>query len=104
VPKPRFDASSEGCLRGARILPTGRTRPHPRTAEGREEFVKLLRRLLKMQAALWLMWSVAVGLVPRRVLEDLFGQPVLADYVWVTPPEAWSLSTGIDTTSPIGCT
>ena len=45
--------------------------------------MKLLRRLLKVQAALWLVWSLAVGLLPRWVLEDLFGQPVLADYVWV---------------------
>ncbi|MGZ8602859.1 MAG: hypothetical protein ACXWXN_10125 [Actinomycetota bacterium] len=43
----------------------------------------LLQRLLKAQAALWFVWSVAVGLVPRWVLEDVFGQPVLADYVWV---------------------
>ncbi len=45
--------------------------------------MKLLRRLLKVQAALWLIWSVAVGLFPRQVMEDLFGQPVSADYVWV---------------------
>jgi hypothetical protein len=45
--------------------------------------VELLRRLLKVQAALWLIWSVATGLFPRWVMEDLFGQPVLADYVWV---------------------
>jgi hypothetical protein len=45
--------------------------------------VKLLRRLLKVQAAAWLVWSVAIGLFPRWVLEDLFGQPVLAEYVWV---------------------
>jgi hypothetical protein len=45
--------------------------------------VKLLRRLLKVQAAVWLVWSLAVGLTPRWVLEDLFGQPELADYVWV---------------------
>ena len=45
--------------------------------------MKLLRRLLKVQAALWLVWSLAVGLSPRWVLEDLFGQPALADYVWV---------------------
>lgn len=53
----------------------------PNTREGR--FVELLRRLLKVQAALWLIWSVATGLFPRWVMEDLFGQPVLADYVWV---------------------
>ena len=45
--------------------------------------MKLLRRLLKVQAALWLLWSLAIGLFPRWVMEDLFGQPVLADYVWV---------------------
>jgi hypothetical protein len=45
--------------------------------------VTLLRRLLKVQAAAWLVWSVAIGLFPRWVLEDLFGQPVLAEYVWV---------------------
>jgi hypothetical protein len=53
----------------------------PNTVKGR--FVELLRRLLKVQAALWLIWSVATGLFPRWVMEDLFGQPVLADYVWV---------------------
>jgi hypothetical protein len=45
--------------------------------------MELLRRLLKVQAALWLVWSLATGLFPRWVLEDLFGQPVLAEYVWV---------------------
>ena len=45
--------------------------------------MKLLRRLLKVQAASWLVVSVALGLFPRRVLEGLLGQPVLADYVWV---------------------
>ena len=45
--------------------------------------MKLLRRLLKVQAAAWFAWSVAIGLFPRWVLEDLFGQPVLAEYVWV---------------------
>ena len=43
----------------------------------------LLRRTLKVQAGLWLVWSVALGLVPRLVLEDLFGQPILAEYAWV---------------------
>lgn len=45
--------------------------------------MKLLRRLLKVQAALWLLWSVATGLFPRWVLEDLFDQPALAEYAWV---------------------
>jgi hypothetical protein len=48
-----------------------------------ERFVKLLRRLLKVQAAAWLVWSLAIGLFPRWVLEDVFGQPVLAEYAWV---------------------
>jgi hypothetical protein len=43
----------------------------------------LLRRTLKVQAALWAIWSLAVGLVPRLVLEDVFDQPELADYAWV---------------------
>lgn len=45
--------------------------------------MKLLRRLLKVQAALWLVWSLAVGLFPGRVLEGLLGQPTPPDYVWV---------------------
>lgn len=45
--------------------------------------MKLLRRLLKVQAGLWVLWSLAVGLAPRWVLESAFGQPVLDDYVWV---------------------
>ena len=45
--------------------------------------MKLLRRLLKVQAALWVVWSLATGLFPRWVLEGAFGQPVLLDYVWV---------------------
>ena len=64
--------------------PTNRPNPaHLRRPDDRTTYVKLLRRLLKVQAALWLIWSIAAGLVPRWVLEDLFGQPVLADYVWV---------------------
>jgi len=43
----------------------------------------LLRRTLKAQAALWLLWSIAIGLAPRLVLEDLFSQPILAEYAWV---------------------
>ena len=45
--------------------------------------MKLLRRLLKVQAGLWVVWSLAVGLAPRWVLEGAFGQPGLDDYVWV---------------------
>lgn len=45
--------------------------------------VKLLRGVLKLNAALWTVWSLASGLAPRRVLEDLLGQPILAEYAWV---------------------
>jgi hypothetical protein len=45
--------------------------------------VKLLRRLLKVQAALWAAWSLAIGIAPAWVMEDLLGQPALVDYVWV---------------------
>ena len=43
----------------------------------------LLRRTLKVQAALWLLWSLALGLAPRLVLKALFSQPILAEYAWV---------------------
>lgn len=45
--------------------------------------MKLLRRLLKVQAALLVVWSLATGLLPGWVLEDLLGQPQPPDYVWV---------------------
>ncbi len=45
--------------------------------------MKLLRRLLKAQAGLWVLWSLVVGVFPRWVLESVFGQPVLDDYVWL---------------------
>ena len=45
--------------------------------------MKLLRRLLKVQAACWVIGSVAIATVPRWVLETIAGQPVLAEYVWV---------------------
>lgn len=45
--------------------------------------MKLLRRLLKVQAALWAAWSLAIGIAPGWVIEDLFGQPALADDVWI---------------------
>jgi hypothetical protein len=45
--------------------------------------VTLLRRLLKINAALWVIWSLAIGLAPRVVFETLLDQPVLTDYVLV---------------------
>lgn len=45
--------------------------------------MRLLHRLLKVQAALWLIWSLATGLAPAWVLEGVLGQPALGTYVWV---------------------
>jgi hypothetical protein len=45
--------------------------------------VTLLRRLLKVQAALWALTAAALGLAPRIVLEDLFSQPPLPEYAWI---------------------
>lgn len=42
-----------------------------------------LRHLLKVQAALWLVFGLAIALVPRAVFEGVFGQPVLTDYAVV---------------------
>lgn len=43
----------------------------------------LLRGLLKVQAAVWIVSSLAVGLFPRLVLEELFSQTALREYAWV---------------------
>jgi hypothetical protein len=45
--------------------------------------VKLLQRLLKLQAALWLLWSVAVLIAPAWVAEGLLGQLPLSQYAWI---------------------
>jgi hypothetical protein len=45
--------------------------------------VKLLQRLLKVQAALWLLWSVAVLIAPAWVAEGVMGQPPLSQYAWL---------------------
>jgi hypothetical protein len=41
--------------------------------------VKLLRRVLLWQAALWAAFGLAIAAVPGTVLVDLFGQAPLAD-------------------------
>jgi hypothetical protein len=41
--------------------------------------VKLLRRVLLWQAALWAVFGLAIAAVPTTVLEDLFGQAPLVD-------------------------
>jgi hypothetical protein len=45
--------------------------------------VKLLQRLLKVQAALWFVWGLATLAAPAWVLEGLLGQPPLSQYAWV---------------------
>lgn len=45
--------------------------------------MKLLRRLLKLQAALWFVWGLATLAVPAWVLENLLGQPPLSQYAWI---------------------
>ncbi len=45
--------------------------------------MKLLQRLLKLQAALWLVWSLAVLVAPAWVSEGVFGQPPLSQYAWL---------------------
>ncbi|HEY6567187.1 MAG TPA: hypothetical protein VI341_06690 [Actinomycetota bacterium] len=43
----------------------------------------LLRRLLKINAALWVLWSLMVLVAPAWVIEDLLGQPPSPGYGWV---------------------
>lgn len=43
----------------------------------------LLRRLLKFNAAFWVLWSLAVMIAPGWVIEDVFGQPESPGYGWV---------------------
>jgi hypothetical protein len=45
--------------------------------------VKLLQRLLKLQAVLWLVWSLAVLIAPAWIAEGLLGQPPLSQYAWL---------------------
>jgi hypothetical protein len=45
--------------------------------------VKLLQRLLKVQAGLWLLGGLATLAAPAWVLESLLGQPPLSQYAWV---------------------
>jgi hypothetical protein len=45
--------------------------------------VKLLQRLLKVQAALWLIWSLGVLIAPAWVVEGLLRQPPTSQYAWL---------------------
>jgi hypothetical protein len=45
--------------------------------------VKLLQRLLKLQAALWFVWGLASVAAPAWLLEGVLGQPPLSQYAWI---------------------
>jgi len=45
--------------------------------------VKLLRRLLKVQAILWAAWGLLALALPRWLVESAMGQPALGDDVWL---------------------
>jgi hypothetical protein len=45
--------------------------------------VKLLQRLLKLQAGLWLLWSLGVLIAPAWVAQGLLSQPPLSQYAWL---------------------
>lgn len=45
--------------------------------------MKLLRRLLKVQAILWAAWGLLALVAPRWQVETAMGQPALGDAVWL---------------------
>jgi len=45
--------------------------------------VKLLRRLLKMQAILWAAWGLLALVAPRWLVETLMAQPSVGDAIWL---------------------
>lgn len=53
------------------------------TKLGRWSLVKLLQRLLKVDAALWSVFSLALLIAPAWVLEGLLDQPPLSQYAWM---------------------
>jgi hypothetical protein len=42
-----------------------------------------LQRVLKVQAALWAVAGALLGLFPRWLLHDAFGQPPMGEHAWV---------------------
>ncbi|HSL11288.1 MAG TPA: hypothetical protein VLA82_08255 [Actinomycetota bacterium] len=42
-----------------------------------------LQRVLKVQAAVWALGGVLLGLVPRWLIHDAFGQPPMGEHAWV---------------------
>lgn len=45
--------------------------------------MKLLRRLLKLQAILWAAWGLLALVTPRWLVETMMGQPALGDTIWL---------------------
>jgi hypothetical protein len=45
--------------------------------------VRLLQRILKVQAGLWSIFGLAVLIAPAWVSEGVMGQPALSQYVWM---------------------
>jgi hypothetical protein len=43
----------------------------------------LLRRMVQLLAAVWLVGSLAFGLVPRWTVETVMSQRVIGEYAWV---------------------
>jgi len=42
-----------------------------------------LRRILYVQAALWVIAGVALAVAPRQIVVSLFGQPPLSELTWI---------------------
>ncbi len=45
--------------------------------------VKLLRTTLFVRAALWALWGLVTGIVPRWLARTVLSQPPLGEYAWV---------------------
>jgi hypothetical protein len=45
--------------------------------------MKLLQRLLKLQAAVWAIWGGAIMIAPAWLLESVMRQPPLSQYAWL---------------------
>lgn len=45
--------------------------------------MKLLRTVLYLDAVVWAVTGVLLALLPVRILEDVFDQTPMSDYVWV---------------------
>jgi hypothetical protein len=57
--------------------------------------VKLLQRLLKLDAALWCLWGLATLVAPAWVVEGLLNQPPLSQYAWIRAGGVMSVVLGL---------